>query len=62
MKTAASDADGVADILKNRYGFQDITLLKNREATKSAIVRILRDYIKTMEADEQSADLLCGSW
>ncbi|MCP4105162.1 MAG: caspase family protein, partial [Desulfobacteraceae bacterium] len=42
LKTAGADADAVAKVLKERYGFKDITVLKDRQATKSAIIRAFR--------------------
>ncbi len=47
LKTAVADAEAVARILKERYGFRGITVLKNRQATRSAIDRALRRLIRS---------------
>ncbi|MCP4031186.1 MAG: caspase family protein, partial [Herbaspirillum sp.] len=48
LKTAGADADAVAKVLKERYGFKDITVLKDRQATKSAIIRAFRSCIRNL--------------
>jgi len=42
LETAAGDARAVADLLRTSYGFKDITLLLNRQASASTIQRQLR--------------------
>lgn len=42
LQTAVGDARSVADILRRSYGFSDVRLLLDRQATDSAIIRALR--------------------
>ncbi len=52
LKTAVQDAQAVGEILKTRYGFHGITLLKNREASESAIDKAFRKKIRTLGPDD----------
>jgi flagellar biosynthesis GTPase FlhF len=52
LKTAVADAEAVARVLKERYGFDDVTVIKNRRATKFAIDRAFRKKIKTLGSDD----------
>ncbi len=46
LKNAENDAVAMERVLRERYGFTEITLLLNREATKKEIKRALRDLRK----------------
>lgn len=46
LKNAGNDAEAVANILRERYGFAEIKLLMNRNATKKEIRKALRDLRK----------------
>jgi hypothetical protein len=50
LKTAVSDAEAVADILKTDYGFAEINLLKN--ATRRDIVKAFNQLAKTAQEND----------
>ena len=45
LKTAVADAEAVNKILKDRYGFKSIKIIKNKQATKKAIDKAFREKI-----------------
>jgi uncharacterized caspase-like protein len=51
LKTAVSDARAMAELLRERYGFQ-VKLLLDRKATKEAIYRALRNLASSTKSDE----------
>ncbi len=52
LKTAVNDAGELADVLREKYGFEEVTLLKDRKANASGITRELRRLIsKSQEED-----------
>ncbi len=51
LRTAANDAEAVADLLKTQFGYKNITLLKDENATRINILRALDGYTKLTEQD-----------
>jgi hypothetical protein len=51
LVTAINDADAMANLLSERYGFE-VELLLDRKATKEAIYRALRSLASSTEADD----------
>lgn len=50
LKTAVSDARAVNDLLKNRYGFTDITLLEN--ATRRDVLKAFESLSRNVQPDD----------
>lgn len=55
LKTAVNDARALSDLLKGEYGFTDVTLLTNREASSAAIERALRRLVDSLQRDSAGA-------
>tara|TARA_B100000315_G_scaffold86502_1_gene79312 strand:+ start:674 stop:2836 length:2163 start_codon:yes stop_codon:yes gene_type:complete len=52
LKTAVNDAREIANVLKKDYGFKEVTLLLNKDANESRIIKELRRLIsKSSEND-----------
>ena len=51
LKTAVSDAKGMAELLRMHYGFQ-VQLLLDRKATKEAIYQALRNLASSTKSDD----------
>ncbi len=51
LKTAVDDGRAMAELLRERYGFQ-VQLLLNREATKRAIYEALRSLASSTKTDD----------
>ena len=52
LKTAVNDANSMAKLLGERYGFNDIKLLLDHEATKGSIFRALRKLVSSTKPDD----------
>jgi len=51
LRSAANDAQAVADILKSNFGYTDITLLLNEDATRLNVLTALDKYTRLTEQD-----------
>jgi caspase domain-containing protein/uncharacterized protein DUF1566 len=51
LDTAVNDAKAMAELLRNRYGFQ-VELLLDRKATKEAIYRAMRNLASSTKSDD----------
>lgn len=51
LETAVNDANAIADLLSERYGFE-VELLLDSKATREAIYRALRNLTSSTEADD----------
>ncbi len=51
LRSAANDAQAVADLLKNNFGYTDITLLLNEDATRLNVLTALDKYTHLTEQD-----------
>ena len=52
LKTAINDATAMAKLLGERYGFSDIKLLLDHEATRGSIYRALRKLVSSTKPDD----------
>ncbi len=53
LKTAVKDAKAVATVLRNKYGFNHIKLLLNEDATRTGILRGIREFRNSL-SDQDS--------
>jgi hypothetical protein len=51
LRSAANDAEAVAKLLKTQYGYKDVTLLLNEQATRRNILSALDKYTRLTEQD-----------
>ncbi len=51
LRSAANDAQAVADVLRSHYGYKDVTLLLNEQATRRNILSALDDFTRLSEQD-----------
>ena len=51
LRSAANDAQAVADVLKSYFGYKDVTLLLNEQATRRNILSALDGYTRLTEQD-----------
>jgi hypothetical protein len=51
LRSAANDAQSVADLLKSRFGYKNVTLLLNEQATRVNILQALDNYTRLSEQD-----------
>ena len=51
LRSAAKDAQAVADVLRSNFGYKDVVLLLNEEATRRNILSALDGYTRLTEQD-----------
>jgi len=51
LKTPKKDVEAIADILKNRYGFKEITIVRNPK-NRDALIEILDDLQRKLNEDD----------
>jgi len=51
LRSAANDAKAVSDLLKSHFGYKNVTLLLNEEATRRNILSALDGYTRLTEQD-----------
>ncbi len=52
LKTAVKDAEAMAEVLGKEYGFSEITLLRNKAASKESIYNALRNLAETTDEND----------
>jgi hypothetical protein len=51
LRSAANDAQAVSDLLKSHFGYKNVTLLQNEQATRRNILSALDGYTRLTEQD-----------
>jgi len=60
LDTAVNDAKAISDILSLKYGFQDISLLTDKNATRVCIDRVFRNKINSLNLNDSLVIYFAG--